>query len=109
MKNVITGLVLLCCIVSPALHSQNKSLTIQEAVLKGRTALAPKRLQSLGFIAESKKLAYIDNNELIIVNGQDGKVLSSMSTVAFNKALAAGGLDTVAGYEGLKWKNENEF
>ncbi|PBQ31982.1 S9 family peptidase [Sphingobacteriaceae bacterium] len=89
--------------------AQDKTLTIQEAVLKGRTSLAPKRLSNLGFISDSKKIAYIDKNELIILNGQDGKIISSMSTVAFNKALAAGGMDTVSGYEGLKWKNENEF
>jgi len=89
--------------------AQTKNLTIQEAVLKGRTALAPKRLQNLAVIADSKKIAYIDKNELFIINSVDGKVLSSMSTVAFNKALAAGGMDTVSAYEGLKWKNENEF
>lgn len=30
--------------------AQDKLLTIQEAVLKGRTSLAPKRLQGLSFI-----------------------------------------------------------
>jgi dipeptidyl-peptidase-4 len=106
-KIILSGTLILICVLTSL--AQNKLLTIQEAVLKGRTTLAPKRLQNLGFIADSKKLAYIDKNELVIVNSQDGKVLSSMSTVAFNKALAAGGLDTVAAYEGLKWKNENEF
>ncbi len=108
MKKLILAGTLVAAIGSGA-FAQSKLLTIQEAILKGRTALAPKRLQNLGFIPDSKKLAYIDKNELVIINGEDGKVLSSMSTVSFNKALAAGGMDTVAGYEGLKWKNENEF
>lgn len=106
MKN---SLLLLALAGAASSFGQNKTLTIQDAVLKGRTTLAPKRLQNLGFIGDSKKIAYVDKNELIIVNSQDGKVLSSMSTVAFNKSLAAGGLDTVTAYEGLKWKSENEF
>jgi dipeptidyl-peptidase-4 len=109
MKNSIIALILVCSTSISTSYSQNKLLTIQDAILKGRTTLAPKRLQNLGFIADSKKVAYLDKNELIVVNSQDGKVISSMSTVAFNKVLAAGGLDTIAAYEGLKWKNENTF
>jgi dipeptidyl-peptidase 4 len=89
--------------------SQEKLLTIQEAILKGRTSLAPKRLQGLGFIPGSRKLAYIDKNELIVVNSENGKILSSLSTVSFNKQLAAGSMDTIAGWEGIKWKSEKEF
>ena len=109
MKNSIIVTALVLVIGAGKSVAQNKTLTIQEAVLKGRTALAPKRLQNLGFIPESKKIAYVDKNELFIVNSLDGKILSSLSTVTFNKDLAAGGLDTVAAYEGIKWKNENEF
>jgi dipeptidyl-peptidase 4 len=89
--------------------AQNKLLTIQEAVLKGRTALAPKRLQSAGFIPDSKKLSYIDKNELFIVNAADGATLSSLNASTFNKTLAAASIDTISAFEGLKWKNESEF
>ena len=89
--------------------AQNKLLTIQEAVSKGRTALAPKRLQNISFIENSKKLSYIDNNELFILNAPDGKLVSSLNKVKFNQNIAAAGLDTVAAYEGLRWKNEHEF
>jgi dipeptidyl-peptidase 4 len=100
---------LLLCIYSAGIVAQNKLLTIQEAVLKGRTALAPKRLGNLGFIPGSKNIAYIDKNELVIVNAKDGKVVTSMSTIAFNKSLAAGSMDTVSAYEGVKWKSDKEF
>jgi dipeptidyl-peptidase-4 len=108
MKNSILLLALVIGIGAPLL-AQNKVLTIQEAVLKGRTSLAPKRLQNLGFIPDSKKIAYIDQNEMVVINSENGKMLSSMSTVAFNKALAAGTLDTVAAFEGVRWKSEDEF
>src|SRR5688572_3130098 len=109
MKN--TGLVLLVvlCCGATDLFSQKKNLTIQDAVLKGRTTLAPKRLQNLGFISDSKRLTYVDNNELIIVDPESGKVLTSLNSVGFNKNLAAGGIDTISGYQNIKWKSDNEF
>lgn len=94
--------------LAPDLGSQNKLLTIQEAVLKGRTSLAPARPQNLAILPGSKKVAYISNNELIVV-GADGKIESSLSTVAFNKSLAAGNLDTVPAFSGIKWKSDKEF
>ena len=106
MKNSLLSLALVLGIGASA---QNKLLTIQDAVLKGRSSLAPKRLQGLGFIPGSKKVAYIDNNEMVIINTENGKVSSSLSTVAFNKSLAAGTIDTVAAFEGVRWKSENEF
>lgn len=109
MKKFILSSALLCGLTVSTSIAQNKLLSIQEAVLKGRSALAPKRLQNLSFIPESAKLSYIDKNELLVVNAVDGKIVSSLSTVAFNKNLAAASLDTVAAFEGLKWKNENEF
>jgi dipeptidyl-peptidase-4 len=107
MKKYLLAVVLIAA--SSVILAQNKLLTIQEAVLKGRTALAPKRLTNLSFITGSKKVAYIDKNDLVIVDAANGKVLSTLSTVAFNKTLAAGSMDTVAAFEGLKWKSENEF
>lgn len=88
--------------------AQNKLLTIQEAVLKGRSTLAPKRLQNLSFVGETKKLAYVDKNQLYVLD-EAGNTSFSLSSVAFNKSLVAGAVDTVAAFEGLKWKNENEF
>src|SRR5687768_8301705 len=78
---------IICLCLSLYTFSQTKLLTIQDAVLKGRTTLAPKRLSNIGFIAESKKLAYIDKNELIVVNSENGKIMSSISTVALIKRL----------------------
>jgi dipeptidyl-peptidase 4 len=106
IKHILIASCTLQCTFS---FGQDKLLTIQDAVLKGRTSLAPKRLQSLGFIPQSKKLAYIDRNELIMVNPENGKVESPMSTVSFNKQLAAGSMDSITGWEGVKWKSDREF
>ncbi len=92
------------CITS----AQNKLLTIQEAVLKGRSSLAPKRLQNIGFIGETKKISYIDKNQLYVLD-ETGKTSFSLSSVSLNKTLASSSVDTVAAFEGLKWKDEKAF
>ncbi|MCC6371434.1 MAG: DPP IV N-terminal domain-containing protein [Bacteroidia bacterium] len=91
------------------LVAQNKLLTVQEAVLKGRGALAPKRLQNLGLVPESKKVAYVDKNVLNSINAETGKTDWSLSTVDFNKTLSAASMDTVPAFEGLRWKSATEF
>jgi len=92
-----------------AASAQNKLLTIQEAVLKGRTALAPKRLTGLAFIPDSKKLYYIDKTDIKILSAETGKELSSLSMSALNKKLAEAAADTLAALEKISWKNGNEF
>jgi dipeptidyl-peptidase 4 len=109
MRNSIVFAGLCFGVSLTCIRAQDKLLTIQDAVLKGRTTLAPKTLKSIGFIPESKNVAYIDRNELIVVDPVTGKVLSSLSTVAMNKNLSAGKMDTVAGFDGVKWKSDKEF
>ncbi len=92
-----------------SLIAQDKLLTIQDAVLKGRSSLAPARPAHMSIVPGGKKVALVDKNELMIVNASNGKVESSISTLAFNKALAAGKLDTIATFQGIKWKSDKEF
>jgi dipeptidyl-peptidase 4 len=89
--------------------SQNQLLTIQDAVLKGRTALAPKRLQNIGFIPQSKKMAYIEKNDIKVLSAETGKELSSISTIDINKALLLVSKDSISAIENLRWENENAF
>jgi dipeptidyl-peptidase-4 len=109
MKRTTLLLTLLLGISFSAIISQNQLLTIQDAIWKGRTSLAPKRLQALGFIPDSKKIAYIEKNELIILSAETGKTLTTIATSGVNKVLVGAGIDTIAAFEGLKWVNENQF
>jgi dipeptidyl-peptidase-4 len=103
--------ILALCLITVSLlgFSQTKLLTIQEAVLKGRTSLAPKRLMSAGFIPDTKKFAYVDNNVLTVVDAESGKPSTALLLTTFNKTLAGAKNDTVTGFEGIKWKSANEF
>jgi dipeptidyl-peptidase-4 len=104
-----TSLSFLFIIISSFVFSQDQLLTIQDAVWKGRSTLAPKRLQALSFIPATKKVAYIEKNELITIDAESGKVVSTISTVGFNKTLATLAIDTIAAFEGILWQNENQF
>ncbi|MBX3165153.1 MAG: DPP IV N-terminal domain-containing protein [Bacteroidetes bacterium] len=101
-------LALIFSLISATVFSQTKLLTIQEAVLKGRTSLAPKRLQNLGFIENSNKVAYVDNNVLTVINPENGKTTLSLSGTEFRKVVADGVMTDIV-FENLRWKNENEF
>jgi dipeptidyl-peptidase-4 len=109
MKNrlLFLGLAMSFCFSST--FAQNKLFTIQEAVSKGRTALAPIRLQNLSFIPGTKKLSYLDKNELHVVNGDNNQEVLLLSTTDFNKQLKAASMDTIKAFEGLQFKSENEF
>ena len=109
MKRTTLLLTLLLGISFSAIISQNQLLTIQDAIWKGRTSLAPKRLQALGFIPDSKKIAYIEKNELIILSAETGKTITTLSIASLNKGLKTASIDTVTAFEGLKWINENQF
>lgn len=90
-------------------EAQTKLLSIQEAVLKGRTVLAPKRLQNLNFVKESDKYSYIDNNVVKLGENSSGKTTDLLSINDLNKILKAASKDTLKAIAGIEWKNVNEF
>ena len=108
MKHSFFGCILsiISCLTA---FSQNQLLTIQDAVLKGRTALAPKRLQNIGFIPQSKKVAYIEKNDVKVLSAETGKELSSVSTIDINRALLLVSKDSIIAIENLRWENEAAF
>lgn len=108
MKKIILIFCALFVFFLNNITSQNKILTIQDAILKGRSTLGPKQLQGLGFIAETSKIALADKNQLNVLSA-DGKTISTLSLSIFNKTLTVNSLDTLASFAGLKWKNDTEF
>ncbi len=93
---------------STLIVAQDKLLTIQEAVLKGRTSLAPKRLSSLGFVPGSTKFSYVDNN-IIKVGDATGKITDVLNLKELNSQLKSAGKDTLVALATITWKNANQF
>jgi dipeptidyl-peptidase-4 len=89
--------------------AQDKLLTIQDAVLKGRTTLAPKRLQSLGFISGTAKFSYIDNNAIKVGDNTIGKKTDVLTLKELNTQLKSSNKDTLATFTSITWKNAKQF
>ena len=89
--------------------AQNKQLTIQDAVLKARTSLAPKKLQSLTFILGTDKFSYVDNNILKVGDNISGKIVDVLSLKELNASLVSLSKDTLEGLLNVSWKNANQF
>ena len=110
LKNKIKTTVAIASIFySTFIIAQDKLLTIQDAVLKGRTTLAPKRLQSLGFISGTAKFSYIDNNAIKVGDNTIGKTTDVLTLKELNTQLKSSNKDTLATFTSITWKNANQF
>ncbi|MES2565983.1 MAG: DPP IV N-terminal domain-containing protein [Bacteroidota bacterium] len=101
---LITGLA-----ISSFSFAQDKLLTIQEAVLKGRTSLAPTRLQSLSFIPEQDQFSYITNNTVFIGDKKNGQTVPLLTINDLNNKLKASSKDTIITLNNVAWKNRSQF
>ncbi len=108
-QNIKLSFLLACTFYSIFSVAQNKLLTIQEAVLKGRTTLAPKRLQGLSFINGSTKFSYVENNSVKIGDNVTGKTNDVISLKELNAQLKLSTKDTLAALTSITWKNANQF
>ncbi len=101
---VLTGL-----FIASFSFAQEKLLTIQEALWKGRTVLAPKRLQSLAFINGTDKYTYVINDELLVGDNKTGKSQSVLSLKEMNSNLKIAKKDTLPSLTTVYWKNRSQF
>ena len=110
LKNKIKTTVAIASIFySTFIIAQDKLLTIQDAVLKGRTTLAPKRLQALGFIKASNKFSFIDNNTIKVGDNAIGKTIDVLTLKELNAILKLSSKDTLASFTTITWKSANQF
>ena len=107
--NIKTAIIAIISFYSFASLAQNKLLTIQEAVFKGRTTLAPKRLQGLSFVKNSNQFSFIDNNTIKLGDQQSGKIKELLSLKELNAQLKSSTKDTLAALTSITWKNGNQF
>jgi dipeptidyl-peptidase 4 len=87
------------------LNAQNKLLTIQDAVLKGRSSLAPKRLQNISFVKGSNQFYYVDGTVLKTGDNSNGKTSDVLALSSINLALKTNQLDTLSGFPMLSFSN----
>lgn len=102
-------LLILSTLIAANCIAQNKLLTIQEAVLKGRTGLAPKRLQSLAFIPGCDQFSYINNDAIYLGDKKNGNTANLLSLKDLNTKLKTAGKDTLPALTAVTWKNVSQF
>ncbi|MFZ9450632.1 MAG: hypothetical protein ACO27N_00770, partial [Bacteroidia bacterium] len=89
-------------------HAQNAMLSIQDAVLKGRSSLAPKRLQNLQFSPNGTYFLYTENQAAIIFNAQTAKPVSKFDITHCNTQLKKQALtDTLNQFVFKGWANDS--
>ncbi|MCA6438182.1 MAG: DPP IV N-terminal domain-containing protein [Bacteroidetes bacterium] len=93
MRNSLLFLSLLS--ISILSKGQNKSISVKEAVLKGRGALAPKRLQNLNFTANSQHYYYADNSEINILDSKSNQSVKRYNLASINAFLKSNKTDTL--------------
>lgn len=111
MKNVF--IVLAIFLVITGAKGQDKLLTLEDAVLKQRTTLAPKRLTQLNWIPNTSKYYYVenrDNAETLIEGMADREGQSPICTLAeLNTAMRANGADTLTKFPVITFTSETKF
>lgn len=93
--------------------SQTKLLTMEEAVVKQRTILAPSKLKQLMWVKNTSTYSYIDirDKEEILVIGNPGntKLTDAVTLIQFNNSLAKSNLEEVKSFPPITWENEKQF
>lgn len=109
MKKKIKSIVLICMLSVGLVHAQTQKLKLEDAVLKQRTTLAPKRLPQLQWLPGTTAFSYVEtkNATEVLVQGQAGKTGTSevFSLSKLNAAFVKAKLDTVAKIPAMKWKD----
>lgn len=100
-------ILVIALILNLSAKAQEKLLTIQDAVLKGRTSLAPKRLQNLSFIPSSTSFFYVDGTAVIKGDNASAKTSTLFVVSDLNKALSAAKRDTLKGLPFIQFKTAN--
>jgi dipeptidyl-peptidase 4 len=107
-KSIITLFFASLSILCPA---QNKLFEIHDAVVNGRTTLAPKKLAALNLIPGSEKFAYLENSSIKVGENSSGKIIYTLDLKDINAVLKSSSKDTLSKVDlnSIKWKNESAF
>jgi dipeptidyl-peptidase 4 len=110
MKNIFVILFALSVQFSLA---QNKLLSLEDAVLKQRTTLAPAKLKQLMWIKNTHKYSYtevIDNIEtLVIGDATSTERKTTINLKLLNDGLAVLNMEGLQAFPTITWKDANAF
>lgn len=99
-KTVLLGLLLLAL---PALLVAQKTFTMADAILKGRTTLAPANLRQLQWIPDTDRFVHVANNKLVRINAADLATDTLDLLAGINTEMAKQGAEPLKGIPALSW------
>ncbi len=93
--------------------AQTKLLTMEEAIIKQKTTLAPARLKQLMWVKGTDKYSFVDKKEnedvLIIGNAENNKQETVATLKELNDALVKAGLKPLEAFPAMQWNNADQF
>lgn len=103
-SSIILVVVLL---MTGSVNAQDKKLTMEDAVLRQRTTLAPKQLSQLQWIPGGSDFSYVDKRAsgqvLVKSNAMKEGVVDLLSLTQLNTLLKSSGADTLPALPAHKW------
>lgn len=103
-------LCLLLLLISPSLMAQKKMLSMEDAVMKARTSLAPQNLKQLMWIKNTTDYSYIgSDNNLYRGNAEKDKAQILLPLTELNAALKLRKEDTLSSFPMMEWEDVNSF
>lgn len=86
--------------------AQKKELTLDDAVLRGRTLLSPKRLNQLSFLPKSDNYAFTFNEKLVLTHAYTQSVDTIDALTIIKKQLND---IKISRFPMINWRSSNEF
>ncbi len=107
-KNIL--ILFVSVILLQTANAQTKLLTMDEAIIKQKTTLAPAKLKQLMWIKGADKFSFInDENAIVIGNAESNKQEIAVTLKQINEALLKLKLATFEAMPVIQWKSENVF
>ena len=95
--------------------AQTKLLTMEEAILKQKTTLAPAKLKQLLWVKGTNSFSCVDTKDsvdlLMTGNAESNKqpLQVAITSIQLNEALRTSGFNSLKTFPQIQWKNPNEF
>ncbi len=100
---------------SAQIIAQTKLLTMEEAIIKQKTTLAPAKLKQLQWVKGTNSFSYVETNDstdvLQIGNAESAKpaIKSALMLKELNGALGKSNLKYLKQFPQIQWRNSNQF
>ncbi len=95
--------------------AQTKLLTMEDAIIKQKTTLAPAKLKQLMWVKGTNNFSYVDTKDsidILILGSAEGKK-ESLKTIAalsdLNDGLGKSNLKSLKAFPAIQWKNADQF